>query len=202
MCEGCVFTTTDIKHFAWCEAIIYVKYVLGFRERVTEYMEYGDEVEKEKHIVSAMKKFGGSYVIKHPLLIDESLGLTGIPDYVIITRHGEGIPLEIKWAEPSRGGRPKRDHIMQLSAYALLIERTWRSLIKPSVKRGAIYYLRPEGRLIEVSISYDMKLQVMKALKTINEIASGIREPRPKRSKCPSCGYARHCPYASNQSNK
>ena len=165
------------------------------RERETEYMAYGKEVEKESVIASVMRAFKGKELVRAPLLHDPDLGLAGAPDFVVITWSGEAVPVEVKWAEPGRGGRPKRDHVMQLAAYALLIERAWRDRVRASVKRGGIYYLRPEGRIIKVSITYSMKKAVIKALKKMREIAEGKAEPKPSR-KCGSCNYAPHCPYA------
>lgn len=194
--EAPEFTVNDLKHFYWCEAIIYVKYFLGIKETPTEYMLYGSEQEVEKHVAFAIKAVKAVRVLKHQYLRDPQLSLGGTPDYILITGHGEAIPLEVKWSEPSRSGSPKRDHLMQLAAYAILIERCLRNEIKASVKRGLIYYLRPKGRLIRVSITYGMKLNVVKALKKIKEIAEGKREPRSRASRCRSCNYARYCPYA------
>jgi len=195
--EGPEFTVNDLKHLYWCEAIIYVKYFLGVKEPPTEYMLYGSEQEVEKHVAFAIKAVKAVKAFKHPYLEDPQLSLGGAPDYVLITRAGEAIPLEIKWSEPGRGGAPKRDHLMQLAAYALLIERCLRNEIKSSVKRGLIYYLRPQGKLIKVSITYGMKANIIKALKRMKAIATGKQEPKPRTSKCRSCNYARHCPYAT-----
>ncbi len=86
---------------------------------------------------------------------------------------------------------------MQIAAYALLIERCLRSELKSSVKRGLIYYLRPRGRLVKTVITYGMKRNVIKALKRMREIANGSREPKPRRSRCRSCNYAKYCPYTA-----
>ena len=194
--EGPEFTVNDIKHFYWCEAIIYVKHFLGIKETPTEYMVYGSEQEVEKHVAFAVRAVKAVKVLKHPYLEDPELSLGGAPDYVLITRQGEAVPLEVKWSEPGRGGTPKRDHLMQLTAYALLIERCLRKEIKSSVKRGLIYYLRPEGKLIKATITYGMKANIIKALRRMKAIAAGTQEPKPRTNKCGSCNYARHCPYA------
>lgn len=188
------FSVTDIKHFFWCEAIVYITHYLGVRERETEYMAYGKEVEKESVIASIMRAFKGKEIVKAPMLHDPELGLAGAPDFVVTTWAGEAIPVEVKWAEPGRGGRAKRDHVMQLTAYALLIERAWRYRVKASVKRGGIYYLRPEGRIVKVAITYSMKKAIIKALSRMRSIARGEEEPKPAK-RCRSCNYAPHCPY-------
>ncbi len=72
-----------MKHYYWCEAIIYVKYFLGISERVTEYMAYGSEVER--HIAFAAKSVKATKILKHPYLKDRFLSLAGTPDYILIT---------------------------------------------------------------------------------------------------------------------
>jgi len=83
------FTTSDLKNFAWCEAIIYVKYYLGYRERGAEYMDYGKEIEKEKHVATAVRKYRATKVIKPHELVSRDLPLIGKPDYILVTKHGE-----------------------------------------------------------------------------------------------------------------
>jgi CRISPR-associated exonuclease Cas4 len=196
MSELGYLTASDIKHYGYCEVIIYITHILGVQENPTEYMEYGKEIEKEKYITPAIAKYKPVKILKKPQLISKKYKLSGSPDYILVTKHGEYIPLEIKWAEPTKEGKAKNDHILQMVAYALLLEQS----TKKTIRRGAIFYLKPEGKLIEINISYDLKLQLIKILKRINEIIEGKREPKPiSREKCMSCNYKLYCPFKLNQ---
>ncbi|MEM0086424.1 MAG: CRISPR-associated protein Cas4 [Zestosphaera sp.] len=194
MSEEGYITVTDIKHYAYCEVIIYVKHVLGIREHVTEYMEFGKEIEKDKNLGFITAKLKAIKTLKSPYMSSRELGLCGTPDYVIVSKSGDLIPIEIKWAEPSKQESAKKDHVLQLAAYALLLEKTYPDT-RYSVKRGYIYYLRPQGKLVRVNIDYSLKLEVLRALKRIKEIVEGVREPRPSPSRCPSCNFRHSCPY-------
>ncbi len=191
--EGFI-TVTDIKHYAYCEAIVYITHVLGIAEHATEYMEYGREIERDKSLGPIIAKFKVTEVLKKPQLISRELMLSGSPDYILRTKSGELIPVEIKWSEPGKHGRGKRDHVIQLAAYALLIEKSFENG-RYSIKRGVLYYLRPEGRLVVVNIDYELKAEVLKALKVIKDVVDGRREPRISRNKCPSCNYRNYCPW-------
>ena len=196
MAEEGYVRVTDVKHYAYCEAIVYVEYVLGLRERATEYMEYGKEVEKERNLGFIAAKLKAVEILRRPFLRSDELRLCGSPDYVVISKHGDLIPVEVKWAEPGPRGAAKRDHALQMAAYALLLEKTYRGE-RCSVKTGYIYYLRPQGRLVKVNIDYSLKLEALKAIERIREIAERRREPKPSPSRCPSCNFARACPYGA-----
>lgn len=199
MTEEGYITVTDIKHHAYCEVIIYIKYVLGVREHTTDYMEFGKEIEKDKNLGFIMAKLKALRVLKNPYMSSRELFLCGAPDYVIISKSGDLIPVEIKWAEPSKHDSAKKDHVLQLAAYALLLEKTYPNT-RYSVKRGYIYYLRPQGKLVKVNIDYSLKLEVLRVLKRIKEIVDGVREPRPSLGKCLSCNFQRSCPHYSRRS--
>ncbi len=196
MSEEGYITVTDIKHYAYCEVIIYIKYVLGVKEHITDYMEFGREVEKEKNLSFIAARLKASEVLRTPYMSSKELKLCGGPDYIIVSKYGDLVPVEIKWAEPSKHGVAKKDHVFQLAAYAVLIEKTYPGR-GCSVKRGYIYYLRPQGKLVKVNIDYNLKLEVLKILKMIREIAEGIKEPKPSLSRCPSCNFLNLCPYGS-----
>ena len=184
-------TATDIKHYAYCPVIVYITHVLGLSERETEYMEYAKEIHEEQPIAPAIRKYRAVKAVRKPLLVSKKLRLVGKPDYILITRIGEHIPFEIKWAEPARGGRAKKDHALQMAAYALLIEEK----TGKTVKRGAIYYLRPQGSLIQVNISYDLKLRARKAIRDAWRIVQTGTPPNPKRRHCGHCNYKPYCPH-------
>ncbi|MGC9069515.1 MAG: CRISPR-associated protein Cas4 [Thermoprotei archaeon] len=191
MSELGYLTATDIKHYGYCEAIIYITHILGIQENPTEYMEYGREIEKEKYIAPVIAKYKPTKILKKPQIISKEYKLSGSPDYILITKHDEYIPLEIKWTEPTKEGKAKKDHILQITAYALLLEQKTRK----TIKKGILFYLKPEGKLIEINITYDLKLHLIKILKRIKEIVEGKREPKPSFEKCESCNYKQYCPF-------
>lgn len=194
MSEEGYITVTDIKHYAYCEVIVYIEHVLGIKEHTTDYMEFGKEIEKEKTLSFIAARLRASKVMRDPHISSKELELCGRPDYVIVSRSGDLIPVEIKWAEPGKHGRAKKDHVLQLAAYALLLEKTYPGK-RYSVKIGYIYYLKPQGRLVRVNIDYSLKLEILRILKKIKEITEGRREPIPSLKKCPSCNFRTSCPY-------
>jgi CRISPR-associated exonuclease Cas4 len=191
-------TGTDIKHIAYCEYIIYIKYRLGVTETPTEYMQYGGEVEKEKHINHIKALYKPIKTMKQPLLESHKLKLIGRPDYVLELKNHTYLPVEIKWAEPltiKGKTRAKWDHIMQIAFYSILIEDTL-SKNKP-VRQGIIYYLRPQGKLVKIQLTTELKKTALKLAEKTREIAQGKREPaKPTtRTKCIECNYKQYCPY-------
>ncbi|MEM4501695.1 MAG: CRISPR-associated protein Cas4 [Thermofilaceae archaeon] len=186
-------SVSDLKHFAYCEAIVYLTHHVGIRERATEYMEYGKQLEKEESVQQLLKRYKVSRVLRGVQLASKELRLAGSPDFILETKSGELIPVEVKWAEPAPAGRVKRDHFVQLAAYALLIEKLWQGP-RPSVKRGVVFYLKPEPKFFEVAITLEDKRGVLEMLKRALEVAAGAREPRTA-ARCRGCNYAAHCPF-------
>jgi len=195
--EEWLLTVSDLKHFAYCEAIVYLTHRMGVREAPTEYMEYGREVEREEHVQQLLRKYRVARVLKGVQLVSRELRLAGAPDFILATRLGELIPVEVKWAEPAPRGRVKRDHVVQLAAYALLIERTWPGS-RLSVKRGVVLYLKPAPRFFEVPVTAEDKRAVLDMLKRALDVARGRAEPRT-RARCTGCNYYAHCPFRSYQ---
>ncbi|MCC6039762.1 MAG: CRISPR-associated protein Cas4 [Thermofilum sp.] len=195
MAEEWLLTVNDLKHFAYCEAIVYLTHFMGVRETPTEYMEYGREVEREEHMQQLLRKYRVARVLKGVQLVSRELRLAGAPDFILVTKLGELIPVEVKWAEPLPRGGVKRDHVVQLAAYALLIERTW-SGSRLSVKRGVVLYLKPAPRFFEVPVTVEDKRAVLGMLKRALDVARGRVEPRT-RARCTGCNYYSHCPFRS-----
>lgn len=186
------FTVTDVKHYAYCPVIIYIKHVLGYREPSTEYMEMGKEVHGEKLITPLIAKYKPRRVVRNPVIECGSIGLSGAPDIVLLKDFGVAVVAEIKWAEPSKGG-VKRDHRLQLGSYAMLVGCAW----KLRVSVGALYYLRPEPRILEVKITGGLLREVKRVLDEMGEIVKRSEPPEPgvPWSRCGGCNYAAYCPF-------
>jgi len=183
-------TVVEVKHYAYCPKIVWFTHVLHLHEPVTEAMELGSEEHDERFITPLIKSLKAIKVLKNVELESEKLKLRGKVDYVLVTRFGEHIPIEVKWTEPARGGGPKRDHKLQLAAYALMIEE----LTGRPVVRAAIYYARA-GKTVVFNISDHDKREVKRiVVKIYNTIKTG-EEPRVRvpKSKCINCGFRRYC---------
>lgn len=186
-----MFTVTDVKHYAYCPAIIYVKYVLGFRESTTEYMEMGREIHKEKIILPIIAKYKPAKILKNPLLTCKKLSLSGSPDYILIRENGFGVIVEVKWAEPPKRG-VKRDHKLQSAAYSLLVD----CCLKIPARIGVIFYLKPQPKLYEIPITGRLQREVKKILEDMKNIVENAAplEPKIPWRRCISCNYKTFCP--------
>ncbi len=123
-------------------------------------------------------------------LYDAKLGLTGRPDY-IIEDGGYIIPVEIKSSRPPES--PYASHILQLTAYCLLIERNFDK--RPPY--GVLHYRDRNQETRTFAIDYTAQLE--------NELTSTIAEMRIQRdrqeihrshsskARCASCGYRSVC---------
>ncbi len=151
-------------------------------------MLYGKEFHDESIISPIIVKTKASKVIKNVELISNKLKLRGKIDYLIITKFGELIPVEIKWSELEHG-TVKRDHKLQLAAYSLMIEENFNKV----VKRAIIYYTRIK-KLITIPIDEDMKNEVKRIISEINKIISNEEIPKVVKSKhCVNCGFKNYC---------
>lgn len=191
--EEWFLTVNDLKHFAYCEAIVYLTHGLGIRESTTEYMKYGEEIEKEQYLQQILKKYKVAKIHRQVALASRQYRLAGTVDAVLETTQGELIPVEIKWAEPPKSSNVKRDHLVQMSAYAVLIEKSWGER-KSSVKRGVVYYLRPSPKFFEIRISNEDKRYVLKMSEKALKVATGKVEPKT-RLDCTDCNYRAYCPF-------
>lgn len=186
-----MFTVTDIKHYAYCPVIIYIKHVIGLSEVITEYMEYGKESHDERKITPVIAKYKPVKVLKSPYLECKRLRLKGSPDYLLLLKTGHGIVMEVKWAEPAKK-MVKRDHRLQLGGYALLSRRQ----LGLRVGKGVVYYLRPTPSLIEVKITEGLLKEVKHVMKDMANIVNSATPPEPRipPNRCKGCNYTRICP--------
>jgi len=188
--EEAYITAVEVKHYAYCPRIVYFTHVLHLDERVTEAMEEGREQHDESTIAPLLAKLKARKVLKAPYLVSEALKLRGRPDYVVVTVHGEHVPVEVKWAEPSKHGGVKRDHKLQLATYALLVEEGFNTV----VKRAAVHYAKAE-RAMTIPITPDLKKAARQAIDDIHRIIKEGQPPNTSQSpsKCENCGFKQYC---------
>ena len=188
-CEKFI-TAVEVKHYAYCPRIVWFTHVLHLHEPVTEAMELGSEEHDESFITPLIRMVGAVRVLRNVELESERLRLRGKVDFVLITRFGEHVPVEVKWAEPARGGGPKRDHKLQLAAYALMLEE----LTGRPVKRAAIYYARV-GKIVVFPLDEHEKREAKRIIRRVHEMVETGKEPavRVPKSRCINCGFRRYC---------
>jgi len=187
--EDQFITVVDVRDYAYCPRVVYFTKVLHLRERVTEAMEYGRERHEEPPLAPLVPKLKPVKVMRDVELTSRKLMLTGKVDLIVVTKHGEYVPVEVKWSEPQAGG-PKRQHRVQLTAYALLIEDAFET----TVKRAIVYYSRA-GKLLQVALTDHDKRQVKQIVKRIYEVIRGEELPEVKKDEeqCADCGYRPYC---------
>jgi CRISPR-associated exonuclease Cas4 len=112
--------------------------------------------------------------------------LTGKPDYLVQQGH-EIIPVEVKSAHAPPDG-PRRSHILQLAAYCLLVEETYRQrpkygIVKYADQMFAIDYTPTlQTALLDVIAAMRDDLARTEAQRSHNEAA-----------RCVHCGYRHAC---------
>jgi len=134
-------SVSDLKNYAYCPYIVFIKKVLNIGDIVTEYMLYGKEIEKDRILLSIYRYVKGVKILRSVMLISKRFSITGCVDYIIIDKYRQYIPVDIKWCEDDK---PRIDHKVQICAYAFMIEENFNTLCK----FGILYYVnRSGGRL-------------------------------------------------------
>ncbi len=122
---------------------------------------------------------------KSPILKSEKYGIWGRPDLLIKTKSGY-VPVEIKTGRIPKG--PLFSHIMQLTAYMLLVEENYETPPYGILKYGPVIY----------KIDYDEDLKKI-LLSKIEEMRTAIMTGEVHRNhhrsgKCMHCSRRDMCP--------
>jgi CRISPR-associated exonuclease Cas4 len=117
-------------------------------------------------------------------LRSEEHGLSGRPDYILEV-DGELVPVEVKTGRVPRG--PLFSHIIQLSAYCLLLE-----------KEGKVSYGILRYGEVEHAIEFDQNLRTL-LLTKLDEMRAAMTSGEAHRNhdrpgKCRSCSRREACP--------
>ena len=185
-----LYTATDVKHYAYCPAIIYIRYVLGIHENPTEYMQAGAQQHDEKSLAALTAHYKPTKILKQPHLTCPRHRLTGAPDAVLIRPPNSAVIVDVKWAQ--NPGHIRRDHRLQLAAYALLVKCALN--LRPTTI--AVIYLKPKPSIQELTVTHRLLSEAEKAIRDIHRIASGAPlEPHIPPARCTGCNYKNWCPY-------
>ena len=120
-------------------------------------------------------------------LVDHQLGLVGKPDYVMKTRQGSLIPVEVKTGHTPE--IPYDSHLLQLMAYGLLIQSNY--ALTPEY--GLLHYPDKDFR---VNFTPELEAQLVETLEDIRRIENWNEIPARSHNssaRCRSCGYRGIC---------
>jgi CRISPR-associated exonuclease Cas4 len=113
--------------------------------------------------------------------------LTGKPDY-LVQQGREIVPIEVKSAHTPNDG-PRRSHVLQLAAYCLLVEETYRQ--RP--KYGIVKYA---DRMFAVDYTDTLRTELLDVIAAMrDDLARGAAErSHDEAARCVHCGYRHACP--------
>ena len=194
--EENTISVTDIKHHFYCPKIVYFDKVIHADAVLTSQQEDAKKAHEEKEKKDKRRKtmfydeqFPNCVKLFNIHMYSKILNVEGIADCMIVNDE-ERIPIDYKRMF-SKKGQVWTDHRFQLTAYALLIEEQYSTI----VRRGFVYYL-PEDKAIEVKITESMKTYLKNTVKAIHNVVKSGEEPaaRIPRSRCTGgCGYLWIC---------
>jgi CRISPR-associated exonuclease Cas4 len=194
---------TALSHYFFCKRDPYYVYVVHTPEPPTETMEAGKEKHTEDPFQAFLRRLEPKHFFRSPPLRSPQLGVSGIPDYVFITRHSEIVPAEVKYT--SSIGHTSLKWVAQLVGYALIIETNYvyvngeliedpEASIRTVVKRGALFNALTK-KLQVIEITEDLKKKVLNGLLDLRKMIITGEFPQVKQpwSKCVNCWYRRYC---------
>lgn len=188
--DSALLTVTDLKQFAYCARVVYYERCLPHVRPRTYMMDAGKEAHEDEPHRAARRVVTRYNVVEGERDFDvhlrsDDLGLQGLLDEVVRTPDGSAIPVDYKLAS-SVG----RNHRIQLTAYALLLEAQTRQ----PVERGYIYLIPPR-KLVEVNITDKLRESVLDLLRQIQSMIAFERMPPPveRKGQCAACEFRRFC---------
>jgi len=181
---------SDLKQYAYCPRVVYYQYLMPVEKKTTFKMDYGkieeariDKLENRRKL----KKYGLSEGKRffHENINSSLLGLSGKLDLLIQTEE-QYFPVDFKFTQ----GRPHKNHVYQLSGYALILD----DLYKTEVKKGFVYLI-PQEDAIAFDLNYFLKSATLKMLDEIRNMIIMEKVPSvvANRNKCFDCEYRNFC---------
>jgi CRISPR-associated exonuclease Cas4 len=180
----------DIKQYAYCPRVVFYQYSMPVEKKATWKMEQGKIEEAEIDRLEKRRKLSGYRLVEgerrfHFRVSSARLGLNGRLDLLIDSPEGL-FPVDFKWTT----GRPHRNHIFQLCAYALLLEDHFQQ----PVTKGFVYLI-PVSDAVVFDLTPDLKDQTRTMLSEIRRMIEKeeMPGPTPVRNRCTDCEYRNFC---------
>ncbi len=185
-----MFLVSDLRQYTWCPRIVYYHYCLPDVRPLTFKMQAGLEAQASETLREARRSLSRYGLEEGERFVQLALESTRLPlrgrvDLAIRCAQ-EAIPVEYK-DSPGRSG----EHIvLQLMAYALLLEELWAL----PARRGFIYFI-PARRAREVALTAEWRLKVEQTLQAMDMMVRNETMPEPpkQRAKCRVCEFWRFC---------
>jgi CRISPR-associated exonuclease Cas4 len=180
----------DLKQWDYCPRIVFYNTVMPVTRKSTIKMERGKEIEIKLDALEARRTLRRYRLAEgerrfHVWLNSPVLGMSGKLDLLIVTPEA-CYPVDFKYTRD----RPRRNHIMQLAAYALLVEDAMRVPVPM-----AFVYLTPSDQLVRINVTDRLKELVLARLATIRQMVQEaiLPEPTPARARCEECEFRNYC---------
>jgi len=190
-------SVTDIKHYLYCPRLVYFEKVMHCRPMLgsqqeaskTAHQELERREKRRKAAIFYSPELEDAEKIFRVQLESARLKLRGNLD-LLIRSGSEYIPVDYKEMASDRG-KLWLDHKYQLTAYALLVEETY----KTTVKRGMVNYVN-EDLVVTSQISDGMKRYVQRIIERIHRVVleQGLPAFTVPTVRCHGgCGYLWIC---------
>jgi CRISPR-associated exonuclease Cas4 len=180
----------DLKQWEYCPRIVFYNTVMPVARRSTIKMERGKEIEIKLDALEARRtlrryRLGEGERRFHVWLNSPALGLSGKLDLLIVTPVA-AYPVDFKYTRD----RPRRNHILQMAAYALLVEDVMRVPVPM-----AFIYLTPSHQVIRINLTERLKQVVPVQLASIRRMIQEaiLPEPTSVRARCAECEFRNYC---------
>jgi len=183
-------TATDLKQWAYCARIPFYHHVLPVRPAPTYKMSRGKDVQGAVEALERRRGFRG-YGMREGerrfgvWLHSDRLRLSGKLDLLILTADA-CYPVDFK----DTAGGARRNHRLQLAAYALLAEEVF---ARPAP--DAFVYLVPEKRIVAIGLTEGDRDDARHALAAMRRMIEQEELPPPTtlRSRCSACEFQNYC---------
>ncbi len=153
-------------------------------------MEHGKEAQVDFQVLERRRKLRAYGLHSGERLFNiwlrsHRLGLSGKLDLLIRTPEAN-YPVDFKHTE----GRPHRNHILQLAAYALLVEDAFGRPVG-----RCFIYLIPQKDVVGFNITPETKEEVVRVLGEIRRMVETEVMPGPTvvRGRCQDCEFQNYC---------
>lgn len=183
-------TVTDLKQWSYCRRIPFYRHVQPVTAARTYKMERGKAAQAAVEALERRRRFREYGLADGERRFDVAvrsarLGLSGRIDLLVLTSTG-CFPVDFKDTE----GGVRRNHRMQLTAYAMLAEERFGLPVT-----AAFVYLVPTNDVVRVPISDEDRAAVACALHDLRAMIRSemLPEPTAVRARCTACEYQNYC---------